>query len=129
MEIGRIPWVLAILTAGWFGWMASRAGRNWILWAVGGAAFGLVTSTIILGLAHAASIPFSNRDRKVDQLEWTMAAVAVIGVGGWALTSSLHRHHLIIWRKIKPGPCSEEPATSEAKPAGTPLSKQPGSRP
>jgi len=121
--------MLAVLTAAWFGWMASRAGRNWILWAVGGAAFGLVTSTIILGLAQAASIPFSIRERKLDRLEWTMAAVAVIGLGGWALTSSLHRHHLIIWRKIRPSSGSEEPAMSDARPAGSALGKQPGGRP
>ena len=101
MEIARIPWLLAIVTAGWFWWMAKRAGRNVTLWAVGGAAFGLVVSTLVLGLGHAASIPFSDQQRRAQQLKWTAAAVGLILVGGWALTSGLHRHHLILWRKIR----------------------------
>jgi len=129
MEIGRVPWLLAILTAGWFGWMASRAGRNWILWAVGGAAFGLVTSTIVMGLGQAVSIPFWDHERRVDHLEWTTAAVVLIALAGWVLTSSLHRHHLAIWRKIRPGADSTEPATTDPKPGSSQLPRQPSSRP
>jgi uncharacterized membrane protein YidH (DUF202 family) len=103
MEIGQIPWLLTIITAGWFWWMAKRAERSVTLWAVGGAAFGLVISTIVLGLGHAASIPFSDHERTVDQIKWTAAAVFIIGVGGWTLTSGLHRHHLVLWRIIKKG--------------------------
>lgn len=125
MEIGAIPWLLAIVTAGWFGWMAHRAARNVTLWAVGGAAFGLVVSTIILGLGHAASIPFSDHERAVDQIKWTTAAVVIIGVGGWALSSGLHRHHLKLWRKFTGGTggasngSDTKPAASAAKQSST----------
>ena len=123
MGIGPVPWVLAILTAGWFGWLASSVGRNWILWAVGGAAFGLVISTIIFGLCQAASIPFSDHERSADRLEWTVAAVLVILIAGWALTSSLHRHHIAIWRRFRPGPASSLKPASETTHAGTPVVK------
>ncbi len=120
MEIGSIPWLLALVTAGWFGWMASQASRNVTLWAVGGAAFGLVTSTILLGLGQASTIPFSDHERTVAQIKWTTAAVLIILVGGWALTSGLHHHHLMLWRKIRPDSNSaapEDPKTV-APPAG-----------
>lgn len=119
MEIGAIPWLLAVITAGWFGWMAQRAARNVTLWAVGGAAFGLVVSTIVLGLGHASSIPFSDHDRAVDQFKWTTAAVVIIGVGGWALSSGLHRHHLKLWRRFTKG-TSGATGASETKPPAPP---------
>src|SRR5438105_15931795 len=106
MGIGPVPWVLAILTAAWFGWLAGRTGRNWILWVVGGATFGLVTSTLIFGLCQAASIPFSDHEMAMDRLEWAVVAVLVIRLGGWALTSSLHRHHLAIWRRFRAAPAT-----------------------
>ena len=108
--------------------MASRAGRSWILWAVGGAAFGLVISTIVLGLAQAASIPFSDQERRADQIKWTVTAVVIIAAAGWVLTSSLHRHHVTIWRKLKPGSSPTEPPNTEAKTPNAPLVKQPGER-
>ena len=129
MELGPIPWLLTILTAGWFGWMANRAGRTWILWAVGGVAFGLVTSTIVLGLGQAANIPFSDHERRVDQAEWATVAVLLILIIGLALTSNLHHHHLAIWRKIRPGQGSTEPTSAEVKPGSPlPLAKQPNNR-
>ena len=120
--------MLAILTAGWFGWLACRAERNWILWVVGGAAFGLVTSTLIFGLCQAASIPFSDHQRATDRLEWTIAAVVVILIGGWGLTSGLHRHHLAIWRLFRPGPAVAPRAGGETAPASTPAVKQSAGR-
>jgi len=121
MEIGTIPWLLAIITAAWFWWMAWRAGRNVTLWAVGGAAFGLVISTIVLGLGQASSIPFSDHERTVGQIKWTAAAVLIIVAGGWALASGLHRHHLMLWRRFK----GDDATTNgtEPKPASPPPSK------
>jgi hypothetical protein len=127
MEIGMAPWLLALLTAGWFGWMARREERNLALWAVGGFAFGLVTSTLVLGLGQASSIPFSDHERKVDQIEWTVAAVVLIAVAGWLLTASLHRHHLTVWRKFKPGADSTDLTSAESRPAAA-SSKQTAGR-
>jgi hypothetical protein len=115
MDIGIIAWLLAILTAGWFGWMANRAGRNWVLWAVGGAAFGLVASTTIIGLEQSASIPFSYHERRMDHIKWTALAAVFIAVAGWALTASLHRHHLRLWQKIRPGSGSGAPGGTDSK--------------
>ena len=123
MEIGAIPWVLALVTAAWFGWMAYRADRNATLWVVGGAAFGLVISTIVLGLGQASTIPFSDQQRTAEQIKWTTAAILIIAVGGWALSSGLHRHHLKLWQKIRPG-AETAPANPPPKPPGAPAPKQ-----
>lgn len=128
MEIGRTPWLLALLTAAWFVWLAKRAGRSVTLWGVGGAAFGLVTSTIILGLGQAVSIPFSDQERTADQIKWTVAAVFIIAVAGWVLTSGLHRLHLVVWRKIKPGQDSLSPI-ADPKPSTVPPAKTSTTRP
>ena len=102
METERAPWVFAIITAIWFGWMARRAGRSSTLWVVGGGAFALVISTLVVGLGHATSIPFSDHERIIQQAKWIAAAAIVVLILGWLLTSSLHRHHLLIWRALNP---------------------------
>jgi hypothetical protein len=102
METERIPWLFAAITAGWFGWMAKRAGKSATLWAVGGGAFGLFTSTIVLGLGQARSIPFSGHEEAVHQAKWIAAAAVPIAIFGWWLTSSLHRHRAALLRKLNP---------------------------
>ena len=89
-----MPWLFALLTAGWFGWMASRAGRSWALWAIGGATFGLVISTLMIGLGRASSIPYSDHQATVAGLKWIFVAALLILAVGWLLTAGLHRHHL-----------------------------------
>jgi hypothetical protein len=101
MEVERVPWLFAVFTAAWFGWMAKRAGRTSTLWISGGAAFGLVTSALVLGFGHARSIPFSDHDHKAGDAEWIIVAILLIAIIGWLLTSSLHRHHLLLWRKLR----------------------------
>ena len=100
MQTEGVPWIFAVLTSGWFGWMAYRAGRSWMIWAVGGAAFGLVGSTLVLGLGHASSIPFSEHQRRMDQLKWIAAAALLIALIGWLLTAGLHR--LFLHKKATP---------------------------
>ena len=116
METEHLPWLFALLTAGWFGWLARSAGRNSVLWAVGGAAFGLVTSTIVIGLGDARRIAYSESARQMSELRWTIYAALVILVFGWLLTSSLHRTHLLIWRKFSSA-STAPPTQSETKPA------------
>ena len=115
METERLPWLFAILTACWFGWMAHRAERSWALWAVGGAIFGLVASTIVIGLGNAVSLPYSMHERTVHGLKWTLAGAVFIVVVGWMLTSSLHRMHVSIWRRIK----SQQADTAVSENKGT----------
>jgi hypothetical protein len=94
METEQMPWLFAVLTAGWFGWMASRAGRSWALWAIGGGAFGLVISTLMIGLGRASSIPYSDHEAGLAGLKWICVAAILILAVGWLLTAGLHRHRL-----------------------------------
>jgi hypothetical protein len=123
METERLPWLLAVLTAAWFAWLAHRMGRNLIIWAVGGGAFGLVTSTLVIGLGHATTIPFSEHERKVAEMKWAIAAAMLIGVIGWMLTAGLHRHRQFLWQKPQPVPDPAPPAPGN--PAAQTSSKPP----
>jgi len=106
-----IAWVLACATAVWFGWLAVRAGKSWVLWGLAGGAFGLVSSTCIFGLGHATGIPFSDRDRVVLHIEWTLAAVAIILLVGGLFTWSVGR------KASGAAPGKNQPAQDEKKPA------------
>jgi hypothetical protein len=125
MELSFIPWLMAALTAVWFGWLAKTAGRNSTLWAVGGAAFALVVSTIVIGLGQAVSIPYSDSQRTADHVKWIASAVGLIAVLGWFLTSGIHRKNMALLRG--------QPSTPESGPGGglspnaakTPASPQP----
>jgi hypothetical protein len=128
METERLPWLFAALTAAWFGWMAHRADRTSVLWAVGGGAFGLVVSTLMLGLGHASSIPFSAQDRTNIQIKWILVAAAIIGAIGWLLTASLHRHYLRARERLaadagQPGPVAPAPMPKPAVPDQLPPGK------
>lgn len=94
METEQLPWLFAGLTAAWFGWMAARAGRSPALWAVGGAAFGLVASTVVIGLGRARMIPYSDSQVSLDRIKWIVAAFLLVVAVGWPLTAGLHRHRL-----------------------------------
>jgi hypothetical protein len=143
MSLTTIPWIIAIITALWFGFMARNAERNWVLWGLGGGLFALVASTIVFGLGHASSIPFSEHDRSSLQVQWAVISVLLVGIVGWLLTLSLHRQHLLVWRlfrvdsnQLHPTPASAgEPqpkisppakATQEPTPASKPAQEQRG---
>ena len=91
MIIGTTPSWLELVTAVWFALIARRGGRSLTLWAVSGALFALVVSTLILGLGQAMTVPFSDRDRSVAQSEWTIAVVVVVAVLGFLFTLGLYR--------------------------------------
>jgi hypothetical protein len=93
-----LPWLFFVATAFWFGRVAYRAGRNWGLWAVGGALLGLVVSTMTEGLAQATFIPLS--DDAVVAFHVRLVALALVNVGvlGWLFTFRLHRRHFVFWR-------------------------------
>jgi len=118
MEIEGVPWLFALVTASWFWWMADRAKRTRTLWAVGGGAFGLVISALVIGLGRGRQIAFSDHQRVISELKWDLLAAVVIGILGWMLTSSLHRHHLALWRRLKPANPVPEPSVP-AHPAST----------
>ncbi len=117
-----MPWLFAVLTAGWFGWMASRASRSWALWAIGGGAFGLVISTLMIGLGRASTIPYSAHYATAASLKWICVAAILILAVGWLLTAGLHRHHL----RTKQGGTSQEstPQVAEVKAVGGTAQKE-----
>jgi hypothetical protein len=95
----QLPWLLALITAFWFGAMARRARQNWFLWAVGGALFALASSTIILGLREAAFVALSHEADVQFQTRSVTSAVGVVGGWGWLFTLSLQRWHRRFWKR------------------------------
>jgi hypothetical protein len=126
MSLTTIPWIITIITALWFGFMAHRGERNWVLWGLGGGLLALVTSTIVFGLGHASSIPFSEHERSSLQLKWSVISFLLVGILGWLLTLSLHRQHLLLWKLfgVESGPLTPTAATAgEPQPKTTPTAK------
>jgi len=98
-----LPWSFSLATAIWFGMMARRAGRNWVPWALGGALFALVTTTVILGVSQAAFIPLSHGAVVRFRIKTVAAACLIVGFLGWLLTLSLQRWRLGARQERKPG--------------------------
>ena len=117
--IGSIPWPVAVATAVWFGVMAYRAGKNIVLWAIGGGLLGVVVTTIVLGLAQATFMPFSTEEITPFRLKMAGIAILIIACVGWLFTGSLHRHLLAVFRPKMP----PAPSAAPAKPPG------PGAKP
>jgi hypothetical protein len=126
-----IPWVLCTLTAVWFAWLAFRAGRGWLLWAIGGGLFALVTSTAVLGLGDAAYIPISHQAHLRFQLGIVATACVLVILLGWVFTAHLHGQHRSIWAQIRlifKRPVSA-PAKSAPVPAATSAASSSSSKP
>lgn len=133
MTVTFVPWCLAALTALCFGWLARRTDHNWGLWAVGGAAFALVTATVVFGLGHSIATPFTRAEWVRDHIRWTFEATGLVLVLGWLLTLGLHQHHRVLGRwaqrcwsaakKSAPGrPAASQPSPAKDRP-GTSLLK------
>lgn len=93
-----LPWLAAVVTALWFGWLARRNGVGWVLWACGGACFGLVTTAIVLGLGEAAFIPMSHAAVVHFKIRCVSVTVILLAALGWIFTAGLHGHHLPLLR-------------------------------
>src|ERR1019366_520489 len=78
--IGWIPWPVALAAAGWFVVMATKAGKNRVLWALGGGMLGLVVTTLIVGLGQATFIPFYSA--AVAPFRMKAAVLAILLVAG-----------------------------------------------
>ena len=92
--IGWIPWPVAAATAAWFGVMAWKAGKNRVVWAIGGGILGLAVTTLVVGLGQATFIPFSNEEIFSFRLKAAGLAILLVAGIGWLFTGSLHRHIL-----------------------------------
>jgi hypothetical protein len=124
METERLPWVFGIVTAAWFGWLANRAGRSRALWAVGGGAFGLVLSAMVIGLGTASTIPYSEQRAGLESFAWIAIATLLIVAAGWVLTAGLHRHPVLLEQPPKPS-FAAPPMPSEPRQASPPQNKGP----
>jgi hypothetical protein len=90
--IGNIPWPVTAATAAWFGLMAYRAGKNSVVWAIGGGVLALVVSTIVMGLAQAMFIPYYTDEIATVRLKVAVIAVLLVFCLGWLFTGTLHQH-------------------------------------
>lgn len=86
-----IAWLIACVTALWFGFLAAKAGKNRALWALAGGLFGLVSTTFVFGLGSAMAIPFSDREKSALYVEWTLLALAINALVGGFFTWSIRR--------------------------------------
>ena len=123
-----VPWLLAVITAIWFGFAARHGERNSVLWSLGGGLFALVASTIVFGLGHAGAMPFSDQERARLQLRWTIESVVLIGILGWLLTLGLHRQVLRFGNQAKPAGSPQPPASRSAAPVEAPKAPPPPSK-
>ena len=116
--IGSIPWPIAAATAAWFGLMAHKAGKNSVVWAIGGAVLAMVVTTIVLGLAQATFIPYDTEEITTFRLKMAALALVVVFCLGWLFTGTLHEH---IRELLKRG---TEPAPKVTPPAPAPMVAQ-----
>jgi hypothetical protein len=86
-----IPWIVSLAVAVWMFLEARRSGWGWGLWAMGGAVYSLLVTTILLGLAHAATIPIEPGAHSRANLLATLAAVFLIVVPGQCLIRGYFR--------------------------------------
>jgi D-alanyl-lipoteichoic acid acyltransferase DltB (MBOAT superfamily) len=121
-----VSWLIALGTAIWFALLARRAGRNWVLWAFAGWLFALGGATIVVGVIHAAFIPTSHAEHIRFRVESIAAALFLVIVLGWLLTSNLHQQHHSLWKAVKARFLSRPPTAENRRPVQpSPPGKQP----
>ena len=63
--------------------------------------FGLVTSTVVLGLGQAVFMPFSHEAYVAFLLKVILGTILIIWLPGWFFTAGLHHQPLRLWLAIK----------------------------
>jgi len=120
--IGRVPWPVAAVTAVWFGFMAYKAGKNAVLWGIGGGVLGLVVTTLVMGLGQAAFIPFTSAEQSMFRIKIGALAIFLVLCLGWLFTGAIHPHLLTPWKQLKPPAkdlAKETTSSPPARPSGT----------
>jgi hypothetical protein len=107
--VGSIPWPIAVASAAWFGFMAYKSEKNFVLWAIGGGLMGLVITTIVVGLGQATFIPYYTAEVSAFRLKAAGLALVLVLCVGWLFTGPLHRR---LFASLKPdeGPAPAPPA-------------------
>ena len=72
--------------------MAYKAGKNGVVWAIGGGVLALVVTTIVVGLAQATFIPYCTGEIATFRLKVAGVAVVLVLCLGWLFTGTLHEH-------------------------------------
>ena len=72
-------YILALITAAWFGFMGYRNGSSASMWAIAGAVLGLCVTCVCLGIANAATVPYA--PPKIHRLRWDAIAASVVIIG------------------------------------------------
>ncbi|HOX58577.1 MAG TPA: hypothetical protein P5205_16135 [Candidatus Paceibacterota bacterium] len=116
--VGWIPWPVAAASAVWFGVMAYKSAKNFVLWAIGGGLLGLVLTTIVLGLGQSMFIPYYTAEIASFRLKLTILAVVLVGCVGWLFTGPLHRRLFKSWKQ------KAEPLSDQAAKPPTPAPRQ-----
>jgi hypothetical protein len=111
--IGWIPWPVAAATAVWFGVMAYRAGKNRVLWALGGGMLGMLVTSLVMGLGQATFLPFYSAEVPAFRLKIAVLAILLVLGIGWLFTGSLHRHLLALGNQAA-APIPEPPVNPPA---------------
>jgi len=113
--IGLVPWPVATAAAIWFGVMAYKSEKNFVLWAIGGAVLGLVLTTLVMGLGQATFIPYHTGEIAAFRGKLAAAAVIVVVCVGWLFTGTLHRRLFAAWKRK-----AMTPELAAKPPAATP---------
>jgi hypothetical protein len=108
--IGMIPWPIAAATAAWFGLMAYKAGKNCVVWAIGGGVLAMVVTTIVVGLAQATFIPYYTGEIASFRLKLAGLAVVLVFCLGWLFTGTLHEHIRELLKRGTEPPAKVPPA-------------------
>src|ERR1035437_2363990 len=120
--IGMIPWPIAAATAAWFGLMAHKAGKNGVVWAIGGGVLALVVTTVVVGLGQATFMPYDTEEIATFRLKMAVLALVLVFCLGWLFTGTLHEH---IRELLKRGP-EPAPKVTAPDPAPTVAQQLPG---
>jgi phosphoribosylformimino-5-aminoimidazole carboxamide ribotide isomerase len=90
-ELQFIPWVLAAITGAVLAWVGYRSRGAWAPWAIGGAIYALVISTIVIGLFHASFLPLSEAAESSMHLKATLFSLLLILAVGALFTFRMWR--------------------------------------
>lgn len=118
--IGAVPWPVTAAAAVWFGVMAYKAGKNAVLWSIGGGVLALIITTIVMGLGQAAFIPFTSQQESLFRIKIGGLAIFILFCLGWLFTGSLHPHLLLPWKRAKQTPKELLKAPAPAAPVKSP---------
>ena len=99
--IGVMPWPVAAAAAIWFGVMAYKAGKNAVLWGLGGGILALIVTTVVMGLGQAAFIPYTSQEQSMFRVKIGALAIFIVLCLGWLFTGTIHPHLLAPWKRVK----------------------------